>query len=55
MIFGLLYHQHGGSGLNITYSEVLELDLDNIDEFLERLGEARRKEAAAIEHASKKK
>jgi len=55
IIFNLIYHQHGGSGLNITYSEVLNLDLNDIDGLAERLGDTRRREAAEIARATKKK
>lgn len=55
MTFELCYSQHGGSGLNFTRSDVLEMELDEIDHYLETLDRRRNTEADAIKKASKKK
>ncbi|HET9621805.1 MAG TPA: hypothetical protein VFP84_10580 [Kofleriaceae bacterium] len=54
-IFGLLYHQHGGSGLQLSLADVMELDLDRIRWLLERLDQQREKEAREIEAAARRK
>jgi hypothetical protein len=51
--FDLVYQQHGGSGLSLTYSDVLSMDLYEIERFSDTLGERRRHEAAAIARAAK--
>jgi hypothetical protein len=51
MVFELIYHQHGGSGLELSLTDVMELDLDRMRWLLERLGEQREKEARDIEQA----
>lgn len=53
IIFDLTYHQHGGSGLNITYSDVKNMDFAEIGWYSDTLGNRRRQEAAAIARASK--
>ena len=53
--FQLLYHQHGGSGLNLSLADVMELDLDRIRWLLERLGEQREKEARELEQAARRR
>jgi hypothetical protein len=53
-IFQLLYTQHGGSGLNLTLADVMDLELDRIYWLTERLGDQRRKEAREIEQAARR-
>ncbi|HYM97539.1 MAG TPA: hypothetical protein VET26_09565 [Candidatus Sulfotelmatobacter sp.] len=53
-VFQLLYHQHGGSGLQLTLTEVMELDMDRMRWLLERLGEQREKEAREMEKAARR-
>jgi LmbE family N-acetylglucosaminyl deacetylase len=53
-VFQLLYSQHGGSGLCLTLSEVMELDMERISWLLERLGQQRHKEAREIEQAARR-
>lgn len=50
----LLYTQHGGSGLSLTFADIMELDYDRVFFLLEFLGEKRSDEAAAIRRASGK-
>lgn len=54
-MFQLCWVQHGGSGLGWTRAEALELDLAELDWWLERVGEQRSKEARAIERATKRR
>lgn len=51
----LCYCQHGGSGFSFNRGDLLEMDLDEIEFFLEWLDERREKEAEAIRKASKPK
>ncbi len=51
--FALTYKQHGGSGLNFSLSEVLDLDFGDMLWFLERLNEQRASEARAIREQSR--
>ena len=51
----LYYKQHGGSGYNLTRTDVLGLYLDELDAHLEWLNETRGKESAAIKRAAKAK
>ncbi len=53
-VFQLLYTQHGGSGLGLSLTEVMELEMDRMRWLLERLGEQRRKEAREIEQAARR-
>src|SRR5437879_726605 len=53
-VFQLLYHQHGGSGLALTMTEIMELELDRMRWLLERLGEQREKEAHEMEKAAQR-
>jgi hypothetical protein len=53
-MFQLLYTQHGGSGLNLTLADVMDLELDRIYWLTERLGDQRRKEAREIEQAARR-
>jgi hypothetical protein len=52
-IFHLCYKQHGGSGLNFTYTEVLELQLGEVNAYLKLLQAQRASEAKAINDAYK--
>jgi hypothetical protein len=52
-IFQLIYHQHGGSGLQLSLTEVMDLDMDRIFWLLERLGEQREREAREMEKAAR--
>ena len=52
-IFGLLYQQHGGSGLHLGLSDIMELDLRRIQWLLERLETQREREARALEAAGR--
>ncbi len=49
-----MYTQHGGSGLALSLSDVMDLELDRITWLLERLGEQRRKEAHEISKAARR-
>jgi hypothetical protein len=51
-VFQLLYTQHGGSGLHMTLTEVMELELDRFNWLLERLDEQRQREARALLQAA---
>lgn len=53
MEFATLWIQHGGSGLNITRTEYLDLDVPHRNRLLDRIGEQREAEAKEIEEASK--
>jgi hypothetical protein len=53
MVFCLSYRPHGGSGINASLTEVLDLASSDRDWFLERLGRQRREEAAAIKKGQK--
>jgi hypothetical protein len=53
-VFQLLYSQHGGSGLNLTLSDVMDLELCEIYWLIERLGDQRRREAREIEQAGRR-
>ena len=52
VVFQLLYTQHGGSGLNLTLDDVMDLELSRMFWLVERLGDQRRKEAREIEQAA---
>lgn len=54
-IFQLSWMQHGGSGLSWSRAEILELELAELDWWLDRVGDQRGKEARAIERAIKKR
>jgi hypothetical protein len=53
-VFQLLYHQHGGSGLSLSLTEAMDLDLERMRWLLERLGEQRQKEARELEQAARR-
>ncbi len=46
--FILIYSQYGGSGLQLTYRDVQEMDVTDIQWFLKRLNETRAKEAEEL-------
>ena len=48
IFFSLLYTTHGGSGLTLSMSEVLELDYAQVEWWSERLDRQRSREAAAM-------
>jgi len=54
-MFQMCWTQHGGSGLHWTRSEVLELEVNELKWFLDRISEERNREARAIERAMKKR
>jgi len=54
-IFQLSWVQHGGSGLGWSRTEILELDMADLNWWLERVGDQRGKEARAIERAVKRR
>ena len=47
-LFHLCWHQHGGSGLQLSFSDALELPVSERDWFLERIGEQRTREAREL-------
>jgi hypothetical protein len=49
----LCYSEHGGSGYGFTRADVLAMDLDDVEFFLEWLEDRRRAEATAIRKASR--
>jgi hypothetical protein len=51
----MCWHQHGGSGLGLTMTEVLEMSTRDRDWFLERIGEQRSREARELEKAAKRR
>jgi hypothetical protein len=53
-VFQLLYRQHGGSGLSLSLTEVMDLDLERMRWLLDRLGEQRQKEARELEQAARR-
>lgn len=46
--FFLLYNQYGGSGVNISYGDLQEMNITEIFHFLELLRDAREREAAEL-------
>jgi len=48
MVFCLSYRTHGGSGLGVSMTEVLDMEPSDRDWYLERLGKQRQQEAAAL-------
>ena len=54
-IFQLCWIQHGGSGLGWSRSEVLDLDLSELEWWLERVSDQRGSEARALERAAKRR
>lgn len=49
----LCYSQHGGSGFTFTREDVLEMDREEVDFYLDALEERRKKEAWAIRNAGR--
>ena len=54
-MFQVCWRQHGGSGLGVSMSEVLELLVSDRDWLIERIGQQRSREAKEIEKASKRR
>ena len=54
-MFQLCWHQHGGSGLAITYADALDLTLGGRDWFLDRIGTQRSREAHEIAKAARRR
>lgn len=52
--FELTYQPHGGSGVHLGLDAVLDMPLDRIEWFLERIEARRDAEAKAIRESSKK-
>lgn len=46
--FHLLYKQHGGSGLDLTYHDVMDMEFNEIEWWVEQLNDAREREAKAL-------
>lgn len=51
----LTYKQYGGTGLNFTYSEAMELDVARLNWFCEWLSEQRDREARALKAAARRR
>lgn len=51
-MFELLYTRHGGSGLSLTLEDVMDLPLQRIEWFAERLTERREAEDENIRRAN---
>jgi hypothetical protein len=49
------WRQHGGSGLGVSMTEVLEMPTRDRDWFLDRIGQQRSREAKEIEKAGKRR
>ena len=54
-MFELSWHQHGGSGLAMTFADALELGLQDRDWFLERIHTQRSREAKELEKAARRR
>lgn len=52
-MFQLCWHQHGGSGLALSFADALDLVVQDRDWLLERIGAQRSKEADALEKAAR--
>jgi hypothetical protein len=50
-LFHLMYSQHGGSGLVITYADTQSMDLSEVFWFLQKLQETREAEVEALKKA----
>lgn len=50
-VFSLCWIQYGGSGLNITWSEALDLEVRDRDSLLQLITDTRESEAKAIRDA----
>jgi len=54
-VFELVYSQHGGSGLQFTCEDVMNLPLDRMQWFYDELSNRRSAEADAIRQASNRR
>ena len=54
-LFSLCWHQHGGSGLHVSFADAMELPTGDRDWLLERIGEQRTREAHELEKAAKRR
>ncbi len=54
-LFQLCWHQHGGSGLQVSVSEALALSTSDRDWLLERVGEQRGREASELAKAARRR
>ena len=54
-MFQVCWRQHGGSGLGVSMSEVLEMTISDRDWLIDRIGQQRSREAKEIEKASKRR
>jgi hypothetical protein len=54
-MFQLCWHQHGGSGLAITFTDALDLAVHDRDWLIERIGNQRSREAKELEKASRRR
>jgi len=54
-MFQLCWHQHGGSGLALTFADALDLPVHDRDWFIERIGNQRSKEAKELEKAARRR
>jgi hypothetical protein len=54
-MFRLCWHEHGGSGLGLSWDEALDLDLADRNWLYERVNKQRKDEARTLEKAAKKK
>lgn len=54
-VFGLCWHQHGGSGLAISFADALDLPVEDAAWLLERIGEQRTQEARELEKAGRRR
>ena len=52
-MFLLCWHQHGGSGLNVAYSDVLEMSVAERNWWLQRVAEQRDAEGQALSEAAR--
>lgn len=55
LIFALTYVQHGGSGLTWTRADVLEMTYHAAVAGIDRLQDARRRDAEAMKKAARRK
>ena len=54
-MFQLCWHQHGGSGLAITFADALDLGVQDRDWLIERAGTQRTREAKELEKATRRR
>ena len=52
VLFDLMYHQHGGSGLNLTLTDCMSAEVAQLYAWRDMLAEARQEEANAIRSAA---